>query len=62
MHICLRTQLFESVEKLYYSAGYDPMCIYCAAEDATELIKTDYHVVSNLFIMPPIVKRKKTSQ
>ena len=27
-HNCL-----DPVEKLYYSAGYDPICIYYAAED-----------------------------
>ena len=23
---------YEPIEKLYYSAGYDPICIYCAEE------------------------------
>ena len=27
---------FEPIEKLYYSAGYEPICIYCAGQvDAT---------------------------
>ena len=53
---------FEPVEKLYYSAGYDPICIHCASEDATELIETDHHYPICLTCRKekePIAKRKK---
>ena len=27
---------FDPIEKLYYSAGFEPICIYCAAEDVED--------------------------
>lgn len=27
---------FDPVEKLYYSAGFDPICIYCVTEDVED--------------------------
>ena len=27
---------FDTIEKLYYSAGFEPICIYCAAEDVED--------------------------
>ena len=50
------------VQEMYYSAGYDPICIHCASEDATELIETDHHYPICLTCRKekePIAKRKK---
>ncbi len=28
----------DAVEKLYYSAGFEPICIYCAAENVDDCV------------------------
>lgn len=34
----------DTVEKLYYSAGYAPICIYCAEEDVRTVMSTTLYV------------------
>ena len=33
---------YEPIEKLYYSAGYDPICIYCAEEVTVQDANADF--------------------
>ena len=35
--ICVKDHCcYDMVEKLYYSCGYDPICIYCSSEDVED--------------------------
>ena len=47
----LQCSCYEPAEKLYYSAGYDPICIHCAEEvtvqDANAEFFRNAHNVQN---------------
>ena len=37
-------QCEEPVEKLYYSMGYEPICIYCSSEDNLDIPNDSYPI------------------
>ena len=37
----------DPVEKLYYSMGYEPICIYCSAEDDLNITEKFYPVCAS---------------
>lgn len=39
-------RIVNCIEKLYYSAGYDPICIYCATDVTAETLSTFHNVVT----------------
>ncbi len=48
---------FQAVEKLYYSAGYDPICIYCAGNVELGNDSTSYPQCVHCSSRPQITKR-----
>ena len=49
-HVC-----GSPIEKLYYSAGFDPICIYCAA-DQPHTVADQYPQCTECSDLPPIKK------
>ena len=48
----------DPVEKLYYSMGYDPICIYCASEDELETQENFFPICASCkTIKCPILKQ-----
>ena len=37
-------QCEDPVEKLYYSMGYEPICIYCSREDSLDIPNDSYPI------------------
>ena len=53
-----KTFIGKSIEKLYYSAGYDPICYYCASEEITEVSEDIYPLCSDCTSRTHVHKRK----
>ena len=47
---------FDPIEKLYYSAGLEPICIYCAAEDVEDC--NDFYPKCSACSDRPLVKKR----
>ena len=47
---------FDPVEKLYYSAGFEPICIYCAAEGVEE--RDGFYPKCSACSDKPLVKKR----
>ena len=50
---------FEPIEKLYFSAGFEPICIFCAEEDVEDVEDSEnYPMCSACMDRDPIKKKK----
>ena len=49
---------FDPIEKLYYSAGYEPICLYCAGQVDTATESTSYYPQCIHCSSKPQVSRK----
>ena len=57
--VCIRDHnCSDPIEKLYYSAGYDPICYYCASEEITEVSEDIYPLCSDCTSRTHVHKRK----
>jgi hypothetical protein len=59
--VCVkRHNCYDPIEKLYYSCGFEPICIYCAASDGLEFNSgnaSDYYPqCDNCSLKPRIMK------
>ena len=57
--VCIRDHSCgDPVEKLYYSAGYNPICYYCASEEVCEVPQDVYPLCSDCISKAHVKKRK----
>ena len=58
--VCVRDhQCGDPMEKLYYSAGYDPVCYYCASENVDDSIAAEFYPMCTSCVDKECVRKRK---
>ena len=58
--VCVRDrQCGDPMEKLYYSAGYDPVCYYCASEIVNDSIAVEFYPMCTSCVDKKCMQKRK---